>query len=94
MRYFGSPFGRIAFTDERLRHILTFHPDVKSSLRYFAQTLQEPEQTVPAIHDHNVIICYRYIARRKRFLAIVVKIGDYPFIVTAYLAKKIKKSTL
>ncbi len=94
MRYYGSPLGRITLTDERLQHILTFHPDVVSCVRFFGETLATPEHTGRSIHDPNAIICYRYLPRRKRFLAIVVKTGDHPFILTAYLAKKTKKGTL
>ena len=84
MRSFDSPFGRVALTDERLQHVLIFHPDVASSLRHFPQALQEPERIVSSMHDQSVVICYRHLPRRKRFLAIVVKTGTYPFIVTAY----------
>jgi len=94
MRYYSSSFGRVALTDERLQHILAFHPDVASCLRHFPLVLQQPERTVPSVHDRNVVICYRYLPRRKRFLAIVVKTDPQPFIVTAYLARKMKKSTL
>ena len=94
MRYYDSPFGRIALTDERLRHILAFHPDVATCVHYFTEALASPEHTRVSTHDQNAIICYRYLPRRKKFLAIVVKTGAHPFIVTAYLARKMKKSNL
>ncbi|MBI4093613.1 hypothetical protein HY417_01495, partial [Candidatus Kaiserbacteria bacterium] len=86
MHTYDSPFGRITLTDERLRYILSFHPDVAPCTRYIVETLKIPEHIVPSVHDPNVLICYRYLPRRKRFLAIVVKTGEHPFIVTAYLA--------
>ena len=94
MRYYRSPFGRVALTDERLQHILRFHPDVASCVRFFGETLEAPERMGRSVHDPNVIICYRYLPRRKRFLTIVIKTGDQPFVVTAYLARKMKKGTL
>ena len=94
MRNYDSPFGRVTLTDERLRHILSFHHDVTPCVRHFAETLRMPEHVAPSIHDQNVLICYRYLPRRKRFLAIVVKTGKNPLIVTAYLARKMKGGTL
>ena len=94
MRYYRSPFGRVALTDERLQHILRFHPDVVPCVHLFAKTLEASDNTISSIHDTNALICYRYLPRRRRFLAIVVKTGDQPFIVTAYLARKMKKGTL
>jgi len=94
MRYYASPFGRIVLTDERLRHILKFHPDVTSCVRFFEETLETPEHMILSIHDPDAVICYCYLPRRKRFLAIVIKTGDHPFVITACLARKMKKSTL
>ena len=75
-------------TGERKMHILTFHPDVARYFSHFAETLKNPDITVGAVHDPSVIICYHFLARRKKYLAIVVKTGTHPFILTAYLAKK------
>ena len=94
MKYYDSPFGHVALTDERLEHILDFHPDVRPCLRNFVETLDHPEQIIVSVHDKDAVICYRYLRRRRRFLAIVVKTGAHPFIVTAYLARKVKKGTL
>lgn len=94
MRYYESPFGRVALTAERLEHILLFHPDVSPCLRYVAETLARPERTASSVHDKNVVIYYHYLPRRKRFLAVVVKIENHPFILTMYLAKKPKRDTL
>jgi len=49
---------------------------------------------ISSVHNPAVIICYRLLARRKRYLAIVVKTGVHPFILTAYLARKPKRSIL
>ena len=94
MRAYRSRFGKIVLTDERKQHILTFHPDVASVFAEFQLTLSEPNTIVSSVHDSSVHIYYRFLARRKRFLAIVVKTGKNPFILTAYLAKKPKSRML
>jgi len=94
MQMFDSPFGKIALTEERKRHIIAFHPDVAPHMRFIATTLAAPDETAPSVHDMSVIICYRLIKSRKLFLSVVVKTGSRPFIVTAYLAKKPKRSIL
>lgn len=91
---FISPHGIITLTEERKAHILAFHPDIATCLSYFARTLVEPDVTVVSMHDPAVVICYRLLARRKKYLAIVVKVTHHPFILTAYLAKKPKRGIL
>lgn len=91
MQRFNSPFGTVTLTEERKAHILIFHPDVRRYLRYFASVLAEPELVVPSVHDRAVLICYGLVPKTKKYLAIVVKTGNKPFILTAYVAKKPKK---
>ena len=94
MRKYSSRFGNVVLTDERKQHILEFHPDIAGVVNEFADALSVPDKVARSVHDDTVIICYRFLPRRKRFLAIVVKTGKNPFILTAYLAKKPKSSTL
>ncbi len=91
---FNSPYGIVTLTDERRMHIFAFHPDVAHCLPHFALTLASPDITVVSVHDPTVVICYHFLARRKKYLAIVVKITRHPFVLTAYLAKKPKRSIL
>lgn len=91
---FSSPHGIITLTDERKAHIFIFHPDVASCLSHFADTLAHPDATVTSAHDPTVIIYYRFLAQRKKYLAIVTKLSMRPFVLTAYLAKKPKRSIL
>ena len=84
----------VMLTDERKMHILTFHPDVTRYLSRFAETLMNPDITTSSVHDPSVIICYHLLAHRKKHLAIVIRIGVHPFVLTAYLAKKPKRSIL
>ncbi|KKW19718.1 MAG: hypothetical protein UY63_C0007G0002 [Parcubacteria group bacterium GW2011_GWA2_51_10] len=91
---FDSPYGIVTLTNERKAHILTFHPDVKNCFHHFAETLANPNIAISSAHNPSVVICYRFLARRKKYLAIVVRTGAHPFILTAYLAKKPKRSIL
>lgn len=91
---FSSPYGIITLTGERKAHIFAFHPDVARCLPHFAETLANPDSVIISVHDATVVIYYRFLTRRKRYLAIVVKLTQRPFILTAYLAKKPKRSTL
>ncbi|MEK7145045.1 MAG: hypothetical protein AAB794_04310 [Patescibacteria group bacterium] len=91
---FNSPYGIVTLTDERKAHIFTFHPDVARCLPYFADTLAKPGITIISANDSTVIICYHFLSRRKKYLAIVVKLTEHPFVLTAYLAKKPKQGIL
>lgn len=84
----------ITLTEERKAHIFAFHPDIARCLSYFAETLANPDIAIGSVHDTSVVICYHFLARKKKHLAIVVKITKHPFILTAYLAKKPKGGIL
>ena len=91
---FSSSYGTITLTEERRSHIFVFHPDVIPCLPHFAETLANPDSAIISVHDATVVIYYRFLARKKKYLAIVVKLTKHPFVLTAYLAKKPKRSTL
>lgn len=91
MRVFRSRWGKIELTEERKRHIATFHPDIAPYIRYFETALWEPEQVTRSKHDASVFICYRQLPRRKLLLAVVIRLKpNNNFILTAYLTHKIK----
>ena len=94
MRRFNCRHVSVLLTDERRQHIAAFHPDVTFCFRYFAETLKNPDSEVRSVHDASVLICYRYLTRHKKHLAIVLKTGVRPFIITAYLAEKPKRDTI
>lgn len=91
---FNSEYGIVTLTGERRRHIIEFHPDVANCFGHFAATLARPEYETRSAHDASVVILYRFLPMRKRYLAIVVKKGNHTFILTAYLAKKPRPSIL
>jgi hypothetical protein len=90
MRKFRSPFGNVELTEERRRHILNFHPEVASALGQMVSALSNPDVQKRSKHNPEVIICYRYLPSRKKYLAVVVKRGTRNFILTAYLTQKIR----
>lgn len=94
MMHFDSPHGRIALTDERKQHIIASHPDVAQHFAYFGTTLADPHLEKRSVHDPSVIICYRFLAHRKKYLAVVIKTGPRPFVLTAYLVKRPKGVTI
>ena len=91
---FRTSYGIVSLTEERKGHILAFHPDVASCFSHFSEALAQPDFTTVSAHDAAVIIFYRFLARRKKYLAIVVKVTKQSFILTAYIAKKPKSGTL
>lgn len=93
MEQFPSSFGPIELTVERERHIYEFHPDVRRYRKLFAQTLAQLEIIRRSRFDSSAIIFYRSVSSQK-YLAIVVKINQRNFILTAYLTYKIRHQPL
>ena len=86
---FASRFGEIELTEERQRHILTFHPEVRAHIKYLSKTLASSKTIRHSKFDLNVIIFYSELIEEK-YLAIVVKTNTRNFILTAYTTNKIK----
>ena len=93
MRISRSPWGRIELTDERKRHVIFFHPEIASVLPHFSLTIAHPEKIIHSTNDDKVIICYRFLPNRRKYLAIVIKLKPKSnFVLTAYLTRKIKQT--
>lgn len=89
-----SPIGKVELTDERLRHIYQFHPEVRRFQKHFRTVLAQPDLIRRSVHDPATLIFYGRFAPAKKFLAIVVKTNRRNFILTAYLTHRIKHSSL
>ena len=87
-------YGLVLLTKERLEHIVMYHPDVKPYTKYFSRVLAHPERATSSEKDSTVVICYGPLPRRRVYLAVVVKTGMHPFILTAYLSKKPRRAIL
>lgn len=94
MRKFYSPLGNVELTDERLNHILTFHPEIKTYQKYFTKALAHPDSIRTSKTDPKVYIFYRRIKPRAKYLAIVTKTNERNFILTAYLTHRIQHPEL
>lgn len=86
MESFDSPLGSVELTDERLKHILEFHPEIKAYRKYFAKTLGQPDLIRPSKSDNKTFILYKLIGKYN--LAIVIKTNSRNFILTVYLTSK------
>ena len=91
MKRFPSPFGQVELTDERLQHILEFHPEIKKFQKLFSKVLADPKFIRRSKFDSKAYILYRPIASNKH-LAIVIKTNKRNFILTAYLTNKFQHS--
>lgn len=89
MKDYVSSYGSIKLTDERLSHILNFHPEIRSAVKHFEATLTNPDFIKPSRRDSAVVIFYRAVSS-KRKLAVVVKVDVPRFILTAYFVTNIK----
>ena len=90
MKRFDSAIGVVELTDERKRHILQFHPDIKSYWKHFAETLASPDSVHRSKFDAEAKIFYRTVSEQKKYLVIVVKTNHRNFILTAYLTYRIQ----
>lgn len=86
MEHFDSPFGPVELTDERLSHILQFHPEIKKFQKYFSGTLANPDLIKPSKSDSQAFILYK--TSGKQSLAVVIKTNSRNFVLTAYLTSK------
>ena len=95
VRRFSDEHGNeVRLTDERLRHILRRHPEMAFQLHRFAETLASPDAVSPSRSSPAVRLYYRLypdLRGRNRYICVVVKRETgYPFILTAYLDRRIK----
>lgn len=90
MRKFQSPFGEVELTDERERHILQFHPEMRLYRKHLPSTIENPDTIRRSKSDQKVVILYHSILTEKKCLAVVIKMKRRNFILTAYLTNKLK----
>lgn len=87
MRKYNSTFGDIELTDERLKHILTFHPEIRSKSKQIGEVLRNPDLIRPSRRDDAVMIFYKQLKNDKWF-AVVVKMNARHFVLTAYITSR------
>ena len=82
----------VELTDERRAHILLYHPDMAPFLDRLAGVLRAPDVLRQSTEDPTVLVHYKYFADvlGGKYVAVVVKIGDRRFVLTAYLTRRIR----
>ncbi|MDP3727079.1 MAG: hypothetical protein Q8R35_00380 [bacterium] len=92
-RFAAYRVGEVELTDERWRHILVYHPDVRGFQKQIAATLATPDTIHRSRYDPKVLIFY-FRAVRSKYLAVVIKTNRRNFILTAYFTERIQHRPL
>jgi hypothetical protein len=83
----------IRFSEERIRHIEE-HFEMKQFEEHIRETLLHPQTVIQSNRDEEASLYYRYYMGTRigdKWLCIVVKDDEEPFVLTAYFTAKIKK---
>ncbi len=88
MLIYDSSLGKVELTNERLSHILTFHPEINGFKKYFKMAILQPDFIHQSKSDSEVRIFYKKV-RGPKYLAVVIKTNSRNFILTAYITKNI-----
>ena len=88
----------VRLTKERLDHLETDHPEMRSQTDRIAETLSGPERIVSSRSDATVQLYYRLYKETPvttKFLCVVVKNSEHDgFIITAYYTDAEKKGAV
>lgn len=83
----------LTLTLEAFEHIIFTHPEIQGKQEEIQKTLEKPDLVKESKHDNKVRLFYKKIA--AYYLVVVVKIeGNRGFVLTAYLAEKVKRGNL
>lgn len=99
MHKFKDKQGRwVRFSDERLSHLESHHPEMAGQLDRISETLAVPDIIVRSRTDTLVELFYKqYISTlvSTKFLCVVVKTSkDNNFIITAYYTDTVKRGDI
>lgn len=86
-------FGRlIHLTDERISHIQSQHPEIKSAQKHVKEVLQSPQFIIRSVYDSEVVLYYRFYLNlmHGKYLVVVVKRNLRNFVLTTYITNRIK----
>lgn len=94
MKKYFCPFlvAAVELTDEREKHIKSYHPDVEIFLDRIGEVLFEPDEIWQSLHDELVIKIYHFYAdiHAGKYVVVVVKRNERNFVLTCYLTSKIR----
>ncbi len=84
---------QIELTDERWKHIVTEHPEVRGIKDRLLEILSKPDLVKRSKRDKDVLLYYRYYPDMfdGKYLLVVVKIQKHPFLLTYYVTDRIKE---
>jgi hypothetical protein len=84
---------RIRLTRERWEYIVHKHPILKNLRTEFEDTIKEPELVKGSTYDPEVLLYYKYFKKLLggKYIVAVVKIDGDNFVVTGYVAHRIKR---
>lgn len=82
----------VELTDERKVHIIEEHPELLDHFGKLKRVLLNPDEIRISKTDQQVLLFYRYFAKIKSglYIAVVVKINERNFILTAHMTDRIK----
>jgi hypothetical protein len=82
----------IELTDERRQHILQYHRDLLPYFDRVADVLLAPDGIRRTFDDSHVLLFYRFYPDilNGKYLVVAVKVNDRSFVLTAYLARRLK----
>ena len=85
----------IELTEERLKHVLSFHPEIADHLDKFGDVLLNPNEIRVSSSDRSVLLFHKRFDSIGvgKYLRIAVKINERWFILTAYLTNKLVGKT-
>ncbi len=86
-KFLARGIGEIELTDERYKHIIERHPEVKPHLRFLVETLADPEVIRKSRYDPDTLLFYRPV-RKNLYMVAVIHVKRR-FVLTIYLTDHI-----
>jgi len=88
-------FGReIRLDDGRWKHIITVHPEIERYRKEVEETVSNPDKIKRSLYSNEVVIYYRQKVLNGKHMAVVIKVNDDKFVITAYMTDRIKEGEM
>jgi hypothetical protein len=84
---------KIVLTEERWNHIVFRHPKMAKNYEKLEKTLAEPSVIVESRLNKSVRLYHRRFSALKGYVVVVVNITR-KFVITAYIALKVKQGNI
>jgi len=83
----------IRLTEERKQHIVSRHPEIRGNFNKIKPTLAKPDLIVANRYAADEKYYHRFFETLGNYLIVVVN-TDKKFIITAFIAREVKKGKL